>query len=120
MQGMNCVFAAAVAATMMGGVCAGQTAKGWTVYNGGADGDHYSELAQINRTNVQQLKLAWKFDTGETGGIQDNPLIVGRTLYAYTPTQKVIALDAATGALKMEVRLRHSRQPAGERNDLLG
>ena len=34
------------------------------------------------------------------GGIQTNPLIVGRTLYAYTPTQKVIALDAATGKLK--------------------
>jgi glucose dehydrogenase len=27
-------------------------------------------------------------------------LIVGRTLYAYTPNQKVIALDAATGRLK--------------------
>ena len=40
------------------------------------------------------------YDTGEKGGLQDNPLIVGRTLYAYTPTQKVIALDAATGKLK--------------------
>ena len=100
MQGMSRVFAAAVAATMLGGVCAGQTAKGWTVYNGGPGGDHYSKLTQINRINVQQLKLAWKFDSGETGSIQDNPLIVGRTLYAYTPTQKVIALDAATGTLK--------------------
>ena len=45
-------------------------------------------------------KLAWSFDTGEKGGLQDNPLIVGRTLYAYTPTQKVVALDAATGKLK--------------------
>ena len=32
--------------------------------------------------------------------MQTNPLIVGRTLYGYTPTQKVIALDAATGKLK--------------------
>ena len=32
--------------------------------------------------------------------MQANPLIVGRTLYAYTHTQKVIALDAATGRLK--------------------
>ena len=38
---------------------------------------------------------------GEKGvGLQTSPLIVGRTLYAYTPTQKVIALDAATGALR--------------------
>lgn len=49
---------------------------------------------------MSRLTQAWIFDTGEKGGIQDNPLIVGRTLYAYTPTQKIIALDAATGALK--------------------
>jgi glucose dehydrogenase len=72
----------------------------WPVYNGGADGDHYSKLTQINRGNVAGLTVAWTYDTGEKGGIQTNPLIVGRTLYAYTPTQKVVALDAATGKLK--------------------
>lgn len=72
----------------------------WPVYNGGLDGDHYSPLKQINRSNVHRLVRAWRFDTGEKGQIQTNPLIVGRTLYAYTPTQKVIALDAATGTLK--------------------
>jgi quinoprotein glucose dehydrogenase len=81
-------------------VCAGQSAADWPAYNGGVDRDHYSRLAQINRANVKRLKVAWSFDTGEKGGIQDNPLIVGRTLYAYTPTQKVVALDAATGELK--------------------
>ena len=73
---------------------------GWAVYNGGKDGDHYSRLTQINRANVKKLRVAWRFDTGEKGGIQDNPLIVGRTLYAYTPTQKIVALDAATGAVR--------------------
>ncbi len=72
----------------------------WRFYNGGPDGDHYSSLKQINRANVKQLQQAWTFDTGEKGGLQDNPLIVGRTLYAYTPTQKIVALDAATGTLK--------------------
>ncbi len=85
---------------MLCGVCAGQSSVGWPVYNGGPEGDHYSQLKQINRVNVRRLKVAWTFDTGETGGIQDNPLVVGRTLYAYTPTQKVVALDAATGVLK--------------------
>ena len=78
----------------------GQASVGWPVYNGGPDGDHYSRLKQINRANVHQLAQAWRFDTGEKGGLQANPLIVGRTLYAYTHTQKVIALDAATGKLK--------------------
>jgi glucose dehydrogenase len=81
-------------------ICAAQTSVGWPVYNGGKDGDHYSALAQIDRTNVDKLAVAWTFDTGEKGGLQSNPLIVGRTLYAYTATQKVIALDAATGKLK--------------------
>ena len=81
-------------------LAAGAQSVDWPVYNGGPDGDHYSKLTQIDRSNVSNMQVAWSFDTGEKGGIQTNPLIVGRTLYGYTPTQKVIALDAATGALK--------------------
>jgi glucose dehydrogenase len=97
----NCVLAATgLLAALLCGVCGAQTSVGWPVYNGGLDGDHYSKLTQINRGNVGRLKQAWIFDTGETGGIQDNPLVIGQTLYAYTPTQKIVALDAATGKLK--------------------
>jgi glucose dehydrogenase len=72
--------------------------RDWPIYGGQKSDDHYSPLTQINRRNVANLKVAWSFDTGEKGvGLQTSPLIVGRTLYAYTPTQKVIALDAATG-----------------------
>jgi glucose dehydrogenase len=73
---------------------------GWPVYNGGIDGDHYSRLTQITRDNVHLLEKAWIYDTGEQGGLQTNPLIVGRTLYAYTPKTEVIALDAVSGKLK--------------------
>jgi quinoprotein glucose dehydrogenase len=72
----------------------------WPAYSGHVSGDHYSELAQINRSNVKRLRLAWTYDTGEGGSIETNPVIVGRTLYGYTASQKVIALDAATGALQ--------------------
>ena len=90
-----------------------QSGNDWPVYHGGPDGDHHSTLTQINRANVQQLKVAWTFDTGEKGGIQTNPLIVGRTLYAYTSSQKVIALDAATGQLKWKFDTgMEARQPA--------
>jgi glucose dehydrogenase len=71
----------------------------WPVYGGQLAGDHYSPLSQINRANVAKLRMAWQFDTGETGGLETSPIIVGRVLYAYTPSQKVIALDAATGRL---------------------
>jgi quinoprotein glucose dehydrogenase len=84
------------------GACGAQSATDWPVYNGGPDGDHYSQLSQIDRGNVRRLKMAWRYDTGEKGGLQANPLIVGGTLYAYTHTQKVVALNAATGRLKWE------------------
>jgi glucose dehydrogenase len=80
--------------------CCAQRDTGWPVYNGGADGDHYSRLRQINRANVHGIRVAWTYDTGEPGGLQTNPLVIGSTLYAYTPSSKVIALDAATGKLK--------------------
>ncbi len=70
----------------------------WPAY-GGTDGTHYSSLSQINRDNVKNLKVAWKFDTGETGGIEANPIIVGKVLYTTTPAKGVIALDAASGKL---------------------
>ena len=69
----------------------------WPVWGGAPDNDHYSPLAQINRSNVKQLEVAWTFDTGEKGGLQTSPLIVGGKLYAISPTQKIFALDAATG-----------------------
>ena len=61
--------------------------------------NHYSALTQINRRNVNKLRVAWTYDTGEPGGMETSPLIVGRVLYAYTPSQKVIALDSVTGKL---------------------
>jgi glucose dehydrogenase len=92
--------------------CAAQTTA-WPAYGGGFDGDHYSTLTQIDRANVHGLKLAWSFDTGEKGNLEVNPLIVGRTLYAYTASETVIALDAATGKLKWKFDSGiHATQPA--------
>ena len=88
-----------VALLALTSAAAGAQNVSWPAY-GGANGDHYSRLAQINRANVHRLRRAWVFDTGEKGNIETNPVIIGRTLYAYTPSQKVIALDALTGKLK--------------------
>ena len=92
------------AATWVFVACVGlpsQTARNvdWPVYGGQEAGDHYSALTQINRTNVSQLAEVWRFDSQESGGLETSPIVVGRMLYAYTATQKVIALDAATGRL---------------------
>lgn len=73
--------------------------RDWPAYGGGPMNDHYSALDQINRDNVQKLQVAWSYDTTETGGLQTSPIIVGGVLYGLTPTQKVFALDGATGKL---------------------
>jgi len=67
-------------------------------YGGGPEQTRYSRLAQINRTNVKQLEVAWTYDTGEPGAMQTQPIVVGDVLYGYTPTHKAFAVNAATGA----------------------
>ncbi len=77
--------------------------RGWTVVAGGPDGMRYSALKQIHCGNVGQLKLAWKFETGDSfkgSEMQCNPIVVDGVLYATTPKLRVIALDAATGREK--------------------
>lgn len=71
----------------------------WPVYGGSPENIHYSSLVQINRANVRQLRVAWSYDTGETGGLQTSPIIVAGVLFGITPSQKVFAVDAANGKL---------------------
>jgi quinoprotein glucose dehydrogenase len=71
----------------------------WPAYGGSASKQRHSTLAQIHRGNVGRLTLAWSHDTHEKGDTQTQPIVVGRVMYAYTPTHKAIALDAATGKL---------------------
>jgi len=73
--------------------------RDWPVYGGTSENNHYSPLTQINRSNVQRLQVAWSFDTEESGGLQTSPIVVEGVLYGLTPTQKVFALNAATGKL---------------------
>ncbi|HME39230.1 MAG TPA: PQQ-binding-like beta-propeller repeat protein [Steroidobacteraceae bacterium] len=86
-----------VLATLTAGVV---DAADWPMYGGNDRQDHYSSLTQINRSNVHRLREIWRFDSHERGDAETNPLLIGRTLYAYTPQLKVIALDGATGTLR--------------------
>jgi quinoprotein glucose dehydrogenase len=69
----------------------------WPIYGGTPENNHYSRLTQINRQNVKQLQIAWTYDTEESGGLQSSPIVVDGILYGLTPTEKVFALNAATG-----------------------
>jgi glucose dehydrogenase len=37
----------------------------WSYYGGQAGGMRFSPLTQINKSNVQRLKVAWEFRTGD-------------------------------------------------------
>ena len=48
----------------------------WMQYGGDEGGGRYSALSQINRDNVGQLEVAWKYKTGHLDGVP------GDTYYA--------------------------------------
>src|SRR4051812_4403080 len=75
---------------------------GWEMFNGNYTANKYSSLAEIDTNNVQQLQVAWTYNTGDAdtaahSQIQCNPIIVNGVLYATSPQLKLLALDAATG-----------------------
>jgi quinate dehydrogenase (quinone) len=73
----------------------------WRFYGRDAGGQRFVPVDQITRGNVDQLKVAWTFRTGEPANRgsedQNTPEQVGDTLYLCTPTNVVIAVDADTG-----------------------
>jgi quinoprotein glucose dehydrogenase len=71
----------------------------WPIYGGTPQNDHFSPLTKIHRGNVKQLRVVWNFDTAESGGLQTSPIEVDGVLYGISPSEKVFALNAATGRL---------------------
>jgi PQQ-dependent dehydrogenase (methanol/ethanol family) len=74
----------------------------WVSPTGDYANQRYSKLAQINKDNVGDLKVAWTFSTGVLRGHEGGPLVIGSTMYVHTPfPNKVYALDLNNdGAIK--------------------
>lgn len=72
--------------------------QNWLTYYGTYESWRYSPLNQIDRSNIEQLRPVWAFESGVTdGGLQAAPLVVDGTMYVSTAWNHVFALDAATG-----------------------
>jgi quinoprotein glucose dehydrogenase len=69
----------------------------WAHYLGHPSSSQYSTLDQIDRENVHELEMAWRYETGDSAEFQSNNLIIDGILFTATPTRRVTALDAATG-----------------------
>ena len=84
----------------------------WLTYNGKLGGNRYSELTEINTSNVNKLGLKWSFsiplwaqllpdtpyfvENMKYFGLEVTPLVADGVMYVTGPHQAV-ALDALTG-----------------------
>ncbi len=78
--------------------------KDWAHYGNTEGGSRFAALDQINRGNVDKLKVAWTYRTGDVAvsngnGAEDQltPLQIGSKVFICTPHNNLIALDADTG-----------------------
>ena len=72
------------------------TKDSWLSYHGDYSGRRHSALTQITPDNVQQLGLAWVFQTGGRSAIKASPIVVNGVIYITTPDQ-LWAIDARSG-----------------------
>jgi quinoprotein glucose dehydrogenase len=79
----------------------------WPVYGGDPAGTKYSPLTGVDRGNVAGLAQAWEWTPHEKalpalgtrpGNFQATPLMIDNVLYVSTPYNRVVALNAETGA----------------------
>jgi quinoprotein glucose dehydrogenase len=87
---------------LLGFGVAPDTGANWPMPGRDPGGTRYSPLTQITPGNVNQLKVAWVYHMKPPGSTslhpsEDQPLVVGPTMYVVTPYSRVVALDAATG-----------------------
>lgn len=59
----------------------------------------FSELADINDGNVEQLGLAWSFDFPTARGLEATPLVIDGVMYSTGSWSMVYAHNAVTGEL---------------------
>ena len=83
----------------------------WPTYANDPGSSKYAPLDQINRDSVQQLEIAWVWESVDNAAVEQRPQFVpngfkatpikiGDVLYFSTPLGHVVALDAATGEQK--------------------
>jgi quinoprotein glucose dehydrogenase len=80
----------------------------WRNYFGPTQGTKYSALDQINKDNVKDLRVAWRWRSADrdlqlsnplwrAGRNEETPLMINGVLYTVTGLGLVAALDPATG-----------------------
>jgi alcohol dehydrogenase (cytochrome c) len=68
----------------------------WPSYNGQTTGSRFSQLTQINKSNVARLVPKWMFTLPNTPPLQVTPVVVDGVMYV-TSANQCYALDAGSG-----------------------
>ncbi|MFT4863538.1 MAG: glucose dehydrogenase, partial [Pseudohongiellaceae bacterium] len=81
-----------------------QNGDDWLSYSGGYKSQRFSGLNQINKNNVDQLKVIWAYQMQPTNvsgaGLQETtPVVADGIMYLTESPSSVSALDARTGKL---------------------
>ena len=71
--------------------------ESWLTYGGTYAEQRFSRLDQINAGNVEELGLAFSYDTNTTRGLEATPLVVDGVIYTTGSWSVVHAVDARTG-----------------------
>ncbi len=69
----------------------------WKDYGGGPDQSKYVIAEDINKSNVQQLQVAWSYSTEDDRAYQWNPVIVDTIMYVLAKNSSLVALNIVTG-----------------------
>ena len=69
----------------------------WLMFRRTYDGWGYSPLADITPENVGRLQPVWSFATGQIEGHQAPPIVNNGVMFAATPGNQLLALEAKTG-----------------------
>ena len=69
----------------------------WPLYGRNYANHRFSELKQIDQSNVAKLKPAWTFETGKVGSFQATPIVANGIMYVTTPWNDVLAINATSG-----------------------
>src|SRR5262245_19589604 len=88
------VLLALIAAVAAGVVVSAQAKNFWRDNLGGPSSSHYSNLDQINKSNVDKLQVAWFYPYGSSGF---NPIMAEDMMFVSGRNNSLIALDPASG-----------------------
>ena len=68
--------------------------KWWHGYGNGSDNSRYFASKQINKSNVNQLQVAWSYPHGET---LSSPIVARGVIFGRGRNGSIVAVDAKTG-----------------------